>query len=146
MLFSEALRRPVMSISSATSLGAVDGFVVDVKRPQVVALRLAGSDQVIEWDRIESFGPDAVTVADDEVPAEQKGRVQALADARFALLNKRVLDDRGDESGTVHDVDFDPESGRVTSVITSTGWLDGDRLIGCGPYAVVVRAADAANS
>ncbi|HPE12279.1 MAG: PRC-barrel domain-containing protein [Actinobacteria bacterium] len=135
-----------MSISSATSLGAVDGFVVDVKRPQVVALRLAGSDQVIEWDRIESFGPDAVTVADDEVPAEQKGRVQALADARFALLNKRVLDDRGDESGTVHDVDFDPESGRVTSVITSTGSLDGDRLIGCGPYAVVVRAADAANS
>jgi sporulation protein YlmC with PRC-barrel domain len=69
-----------------------------------------------------------------------------LADARFALLNKRVLDDRGDESGTVHDVDFDPESGRVTSVITSTGSLDGDRLIGCGPYAVVVRAADAANS
>ena len=62
------------------------------------------------------------------MPAEQKGRVQALADARFALLNKRVLDDRGDESGTVHDVDFDPESGRVTSVITSTGSLDGDRL------------------
>ena len=53
MLFSEALRRPVMSISSATSPGAVDGFVVDVKRPQVVALRLAGSDQVIEWDRRE---------------------------------------------------------------------------------------------
>ena len=42
MLFSEALRRPVMSISSATSLGAVDGFVVDVKRPQVVALNWQG--------------------------------------------------------------------------------------------------------
>jgi sporulation protein YlmC with PRC-barrel domain len=146
MLFSEALRRPVMSISTATSLGAVDGFIVDVKQPKVVALRLAGSDQVIEWERIESFGPDAVTVADDEVPADQKGRVQALSDSRFTLLNKRVLDDRGDEAGTVHDVDFDPESGRVTSVITSTGPLDGDRLIGCGPYAVVVRAADSATS
>ena len=137
MLFSEALRRPVMSISSATTLGTLDGFVVDVKRPQIVALRLAGSNRVVEWDRIENFGPDAVTVANDEVPADQKGRVQALSDSRFALLNKRVLDDQGNQSGTVHDVEFDPESGQVTSVITSTGPLDGDRLIGCGPYAVV---------
>lgn len=141
MLFSQALRQSVMSISSATTLGTVDGFVVDVKRPQIVALRLAGSDRVVEWDRIESFGPDAVTVADDQVPADLKGRIQALADSRFALLNKRVLDDRGDESGTVHDVEFDTETGQVTSVITSVGAVDGDRLIGCGPYAVVVRAA-----
>jgi sporulation protein YlmC with PRC-barrel domain len=146
MLFSQALRRPVMSISSATSVGTVDGFVVDVKRPQIVALRLAGSDRVVEWDRVKNFGPDAVTVANDQAPADLKGRVQALSDSRFGLLNKRVLDDHGDETGTVHDVAFDPETGRVTSVLTSDGEVDGDRLIGCGPYAVVVRAADPATS
>lgn len=140
MLFSHALRRPVMSISSATSLGTVSGFVVDVKKPQVVALQLTGTDQVVNWNRVEGFGPDAVTVADDEAPGEQHGRVQALSDQRFALMDKRVLDDAGNETGTVQDVDFDPDSGRVVALITSTGSIDGDRLLGCGSYAVMVRA------
>jgi sporulation protein YlmC with PRC-barrel domain len=146
MLFSEAMHRPVMSISTATTLGKVDGFIVDAKRPQIVALRLAGSDRVIEWDRVENFGPDAVTVAQDDVAADLRGRIQALSDSRFAMLHKRVLDDQGNESGTVDDVEFDPDSGLLTSVITSSGRLQGDRLIGCGQYAVVVRAAGAATS
>jgi sporulation protein YlmC with PRC-barrel domain len=131
-----------MSIASATSLGNVAGFIVDPKRPQVVALQLTGTDQVVDWDRVESFGPDAVTVADDEVPADQRGRIQALSDQRFALMDKRVLDDAGNEAGVVQDVDFDADSGRVLSLITSSGSVDGDRLLGCGSYAVMVRAVD----
>ena len=141
VLFSHASRRPVMSISSASSLGTVAGFVVDAKRSRVVALRLSGSDHVVDWERIEGFGPDAVTVADDNVPGEQHGRVQALSGEQFALMNKRVLDDGGNEAGIVQDVDFDADTGRVTALITSTGSIDGDRLLGSGSYAVVVRAA-----
>ena len=145
MLFSEALRRPVMSISSATSWAPWTDSSWTSNDP-----RSSRGD----WQgRIRSSSGTGSRVSTRRSHGRRRrgarrteGSRSSVGRRRFALLNKRVLDDRGDESGTVHDVDFDPESGRVTSVITSTGSLDGDRLIGCGPYAVVVRAADAANS
>ncbi|MGH3813515.1 MAG: PRC-barrel domain-containing protein [Pseudonocardiaceae bacterium] len=54
------------------------------------------------------------------------------------MLGKRVLTERGMELSTVTDVDFDPETGAVTTLITKTETIAGDRLIGLGGYAVVV--------
>ena len=57
------------------------------------------------------------------------------------LMKKRVLTSSGDELGTVKDIDFDTETGALTTFL-----LDGapdvaaDRLIAVGSYAVVVRA------
>lgn len=143
MLFSQANGRPIMSVGSATTLGNVSGFIVDARNAQILALRLSHSsspDVVVHWDDVQSFGPDAVTVADDSAASPPQGRTQAQADNRFELLNKRVLGDDGNEAGTLTDIDFDPDSGRVLAVMTSTGRIGGERLRGCGSYAVMVRA------
>ena len=47
----------------------------------------------------------------------------------------------GDEIGTVDDVEFDPETGEVTSLILASGDIAGTRLVGIGSYAVVAELA-----
>ncbi|WP_329360807.1 PRC-barrel domain-containing protein [Streptomyces sp. NBC_01483] len=55
------------------------------------------------------------------------------------VLGVRVLTEDGDERGTVRDISFDPVTGRVTKMCTTLGDIPGDRLIGLGDYALVVR-------
>lgn len=51
-----------------------------------------------------------------------------------------MLTDGGTELGKVDDVDFDPGTGSITYLISADDRIAGDRLLGCGSYAVVVRA------
>ena len=53
-------------------------------------------------------------------------------------MGKRLLTDDGTEIGTVDDIDFDPTGGAVKAVVTRGGPVAGDRLRGCGSYAVIV--------
>ncbi len=146
MLFSVARSHKVMSTQSATTVAKVAGFIVDPAGPRVLALRLAkthGNGDTLHWEDLVGFGPDAVTVAGEDALTTARGRAAELSGKQFELLGKRVLDDRGDEVGQVQDLDFDPETGAITTVLTSQGPIEGDRLIGCGSYAVVVNAAPA---
>ena len=45
----------------------------------------------------------------------------------------------GDDIGTVDDVEFDADTGAITSLLLSSGDVSGARLVGVGSYAVVVR-------
>ncbi len=36
-------------------------------------------------------------------------------------------------------MDFDPVSGAVLALVTPTGSIPGNRLVGCGSYAVIVE-------
>jgi sporulation protein YlmC with PRC-barrel domain len=68
--------------------------------------------------------------------------VRAPHDGEIDLdwLGHRVLSDRGFELGAVEDVEFDPESGALTSVhVTKGGAVTADRVLGAGSYAVVVE-------
>ena len=56
------------------------------------------------------------------------------------LIGHRVLDDHGRELGQVRDVEFDPADGSVVTLMLKDAYVDGDRLLGIGSYAVVVRA------
>jgi hypothetical protein len=53
-----------------------------------------------------------------------------------APLDSLVIDP---ERAAVTDVEFDPVTGSVVSVIGTNGTVPGDLLVGCGSYAVVVR-------
>lgn len=55
------------------------------------------------------------------------------------ILGIRVLTEDGDERGTVRDIAFDPVTGRVEKLCTALGDIPGDRLVGLGDYALVVR-------
>jgi uncharacterized protein YrrD len=88
---------------------------------------------------VQGFGPDAVTVADDAALHPPRDELEQRAEDReLEILGKRILTERGTDLGPVTDVDFDPETGAITTLITKTDTLAGDRLIGLGGYAVVV--------
>lgn len=142
MLASSVPEHPVVSTRDATTVARLDSVVIDPARAAVAALRLRGvgrRGRTLDWRDVLAFGPDAVTVESAEVFGDPDGRVRELLDRDWDLLGKRLLSDAGVELGTVTDVEFDPVTGSVVSVIGTNGTIPGDRLVGCGSYAVVVR-------
>lgn len=144
MLFSKAKGHKVVSSGTAATVGKVSGFVVDPVTRSVVAVRLKKAEKgdFLRWGDLVAFGADAVTVTDDSVIGDGGPDVAALAGKAHRVLGKRVLTSGGDELGKVDDVDFDPETGIVTSLVLGkggSGEVAGDRLVGIGSYAVVVR-------
>ncbi len=142
MLFSQARKRDVVNTATATRIARVDGFVVLPGPARVALLRLgkvSGAGTLLAWDDVQGFGPDAVTVATDAVIRPARDALEQRAeDNDLEILGKRVLTERGMELGTVTDVDFDPDTGSITTLISKTETIAGDRLIGLGGYAAVV--------
>ncbi|MQA16010.1 MAG: hypothetical protein GEV09_18235 [Pseudonocardiaceae bacterium] len=142
MLFSEARRRDVVSTDTATRVARVDGFVVAAGPARVVLLRLgkvAGEGSLLSWEDLEGFGPDAATIADVSVIRTPHDEMEKRADSReLEIMGKRVITERGDELGNITDVDFDLDTGAVTTFLTRKEAIAADRLIGHGRYAVVV--------
>jgi sporulation protein YlmC with PRC-barrel domain len=142
MRLREARQREVVDNSTATRLGRVQGAVLALNPPRVQALRLAKTKRgaLLSWSDLTGFGPDAVTVPDENVLRE------ALDDAEAAaahpdkdLLDKPALSEFGMDLGTVVDAEVDPHSGALLTVVTDRGELDAQRLLGVGSYAAVFR-------
>ena len=141
MRFSEAAGRQVVSTSTADTVGRVDDFVVDPRRRAVVALSLKktnGGDTLL-WTDIAGFGTDAVTISNADKIVDAAPAIIALSGKEHRLVGKRVLTAGGDDIGTVDDVEFDADTGAITSLLQSSGDVSGARLVGVGSYAVVVR-------
>lgn len=142
MRFTEALGRKVVSLATAETVGTLDEFVVDPGSHRVVAVGVTKSKlgDTLRWENIESFGPDALTVTDADQLAGADRETDALSGKDHEFLGKRVLATVGDEMGQVDDVEFDPESGVLTSLLLTGGSIEATRLVGVGSYAVVVHA------
>jgi uncharacterized protein YrrD len=142
MRFSESHGRKIVSLATAETVGTIGEFVVDPRTQRVVALSVSKhkNGDTLPWNSIESFGPDAVTVADESRVAGADADVARLSGKDHAFLGKRVLATSGDELGKVDDVDFDPGSGVLLTIATTGGKVDAERLVGIGSYAVVVEA------
>lgn len=141
MLFSEARTRDVVSAADGECVGRVDRFVVDPENARIGSLRLdkvADMQRYLSWRDIQSFGPDQVTVASSRVLRLGDGPREERIRRDFGMLGKRALTDAGHELGTVDDVAFDPADGRITAIVLEDGEVAGERLLGVGPYAVVV--------
>lgn len=141
--FSEAGGRKVVSTADASTVGVIDGFVVDPAESRIVALALtktSGTGTMLPWSGIAAFGTDAVTVAnaDQVVPADE--RLTALNAKAHSIVRKRVLTTAGYEVGTVREVEFDPTDGRLTTLKIDDHDWDGASLVGVGSYAVIVKA------
>lgn len=142
MLFSEATNHPVMSIDRASTVATIGSFLVDPATATVVAMRVkrfAGRGDTLHWQDLTAFGLDAVTIPSAQVIGQARDTAAELARAHPDLIGKRLLTDTGAELGVVTDVDFNPANGAVVELLTSGGPIQGDRLIGCGSYAVVVK-------
>ena len=144
MLFSQARKRAVVNTSTATRVARVEGFVVLPGPARVALLRLgkvSGAGTLLAWGDLQGFGPDAVTVASDAAIRPARDDLERRAENKdLEILGKRVLSEQGTDLGTVTDVDFDPATGEVTSLITKTEIIAGQRLLGLGGYAAVVSS------
>jgi sporulation protein YlmC with PRC-barrel domain len=141
--FRRAASIPVMSKASAEKVGQITHFVVDAPTRTISSARVEGKKKhgvMVSWRDIVAVGDDAVIVESEEVlrDAENKTEERA-ARGELTMLDKRVLDEQGDELGVVDDVVFDPASGEIESINVGREIIEGDRLIGVGSYAVVVR-------
>jgi sporulation protein YlmC with PRC-barrel domain len=145
----DLIGRRVVSGGTAEALGEVDGVLVDTTTRQVtdVYVRHGRSDTFVGWDEIDAIGPDAIVLGAAVAPrAPQSDREKAAAGGKLTILGKRVLDDLGFAHGELADLDFDDQSGAVTSISIEDATLAADSLIGIGSYAVVIRSPSASES
>ncbi|MEO3935301.1 PRC-barrel domain-containing protein [Dermatophilaceae bacterium Soc4.6] len=143
MLFSVAKGHKVVSTDTAEQVGKIKDVVVDPATHSVVALLLKKADNgsILKWSDLTGFGSDAATVTSAALVVEADDQVDALRGKDHEVLGKRVLDTRGDDLGTVKDLDIDPTTGAITSIVLERRSVPGPMLVGVGSYAVVVAHA-----
>ncbi|MCU1456871.1 MAG: uncharacterized protein JWL73_963 [Actinomycetia bacterium] len=142
--FRHAHAIPVMSKASAEKVGQIKHFVVDATTRKITSAQIDGNKKhgvMVSWDDIQAVGDDAVIVESDAVLRDAANETEErAARGELVMLDKRVLDDQGDELGLVQDVVFDPATGEIEAINVGREIVEGDRLLGVGSYAVVVQA------
>ena len=144
MRLREGYGRKVVSIDDAETIGRLEAFVIDAGQRSVVGLRLAkvqGDRPFVSWSDVQGFGTDAVTVPSAGVLRLAMSEAEERAASKeFQPIGKLVLSELGTVLGKVEDVDFDEGSGALVGFdLGPGGSVAGDRLLGLGSYAVVVR-------
>jgi sporulation protein YlmC with PRC-barrel domain len=137
---AELIGRPVLDLTTATTVGRVDDIVVDPATRRALGLRLAKSSagDWLAWEQISAIGTDAVTIAGADcvqVYAEDPSRRTLRANG---ALGGRVLTDQGRDVGPLDDVDID-DDGTLSALVIATDRVGADDLLGIGSYATVVR-------
>jgi uncharacterized protein YrrD len=146
---NEAVGRPILSRSSAEALGELRGFVIDPRERRVIRLVVhrGRTDELVAWEDISGFGPDAVLVSSSgALRAAESDDDKADVARRRDPLAKQLLNDQGNGAGKVRDATFDEETGALQSVSGDSAEVDASRIRGIGSYAVVVAASDEARA
>lgn len=141
-LFSQMRGLPVLTLTDAVEIGVVRSVTVDVAGGTVTHLHVGPhtrgrgrKESVLPWEALHAVGTDAVLLSADTPPSPGPDGSPDVPHA----IGLRVLTEGGEERGTVRDLSFDPESGRLDALVTSLGQYRPDQLLGLGDYALVVR-------
>ncbi|MFE9255294.1 PRC-barrel domain-containing protein [Streptomyces sp. NPDC006879] len=142
MLFSQTTGRPVIALVTAETLATVAGLTIAAAPARVASIRLKshGAGTLLSWDRIQAFGPDAVTVRSAEKIQSEKDLADSLKGGLHDPIGKRILTEAGEDLGPLDDIEFDESTGQITRLITVSREIPGEQLLGSGSYAVVVSA------
>ncbi|MBV9280546.1 MAG: PRC-barrel domain-containing protein [Chloroflexi bacterium] len=119
-----------MSVNSAEKLGFVDSLYLDLANHRVLGLRLRRGGllthhSALLFSDVKSIGKDALII-DDPGRINDEGRFTTLEGAAGldAIAGARVLSEGGREVGTVSDLDFDPDTGKISGYVLAAGFLD----------------------
>ena len=124
---TQLIGQPTISLADAEQTGRVKGVVVEGDR--IVGVH--NGDGLVDASAIRSFEGDAVTY--DGLPRQ----VPEHADSP---LGRRVLDDDGDELGSLADAELDAD-GTIALILLDDGrTVPGVALRAIGSYAVIVAA------
>jgi uncharacterized protein YrrD len=143
--FREAHGRKVVSRASAEALGELSHMVIDTSNRHISAVVVSKGKRrafVVDWEHISGFGPDAVMVGSEDTlrpPADD--HEHEAVDGKLELVGKRVLSEKGNEHGSITDVEFDPDSGDIGSVLVGEERIPATDLLGVGSYAAVLAGS-----
>lgn len=140
--WSQAKGRKVVSVETAVSVGKLDDLVLDPAQKRVAALVLGKTPNkahLLPWDDITGFGDDAITIASAELIVAGDERLAELADKKHSAEGKRVLTSEGEIVGEVKDLEFESDTGTITSLILKDGTITADDVIAVGSWAVMVK-------
>jgi uncharacterized protein YrrD len=145
--FKDAHGRKVVSRTTAETLGELRHMVVDTSRRHVAAIVVnKGKGKrhafLVDWEHVSGFGPDAVMVeSEDTLRPPTDDQEQAAADGKLELVGKRALSEKGNEHGPIADVEFDPDSGNIGSVLVGEERIPATDLLGVGSYAAILAGS-----
>ena len=116
----------IVSVEGAARLGRVREVLFDTDPLRVAALLAhdKSGESIVPFDRVSSFGADAVMVETADVSEHSPqplSQLRSLTD----LQKLKVVDETGGYVGTVKSLDFDPDSGRVERLVAETGGVLG---------------------
>jgi sporulation protein YlmC with PRC-barrel domain len=130
----------VLDVLEAREVAKVEAMVIDPEARRVVGLRVKGDRPLLPMSAVKALGPDAITVEGaDVLRLPEPGVEQRSVDGSLDPLGRLVLADDGSALGSVDDVEAD-DDGALRSITVDGAVIAGDRLMGIGSYAVVVRA------
>jgi len=140
--FTELVGHPVLDLAAATTIGRIDDAVVDPSTGRLsgfVLKKTPAKADWLAWEQVKALGPDALTVASADALADRPATLGHPLRADH-VVGGRVLTDQGWELAHLADLDVDPGTGQVTSVLLADGTSVGPAdLIGIGRYATVVK-------
>jgi sporulation protein YlmC with PRC-barrel domain len=143
MNLTTIIGRPVLDLSTATTIGRVDDVVVDASERRVVGFllgKVTGTATWLTWDVMTALGADAITVGSvGELQSAPDG-VSGVKSAK--VLGGRVLTSEGRQVAALVDFDLDPGTGAVTALSLGDRTLPGEALLGIGSYATIVTDPD----
>jgi uncharacterized protein YrrD len=143
--FKDAHGRKVVSRTTAETLGELRHMVVDTSRRHVAAIVVNKGKRhafLVDWEHVSGFGPDAVMVeSEDTLRPPTDDQEQAAADGKLELVGKRALSEKGNEHGPIADVEFDPDSGNIGSVLVGEERIPATDLLGVGSYAAILAGS-----
>ncbi len=139
--FKRSAGRKVLSRSSAKELGSVNHLLVDAQQRRVTAIVIGRGKkaQLVDWDQLSGFGPDAIMVVDEGAlrpPTDDRER--AAAEGKLELVGKRALSEGGTELGKLDDVTFDAGTGALEELLIGDRRVQAGALMGSGSYAAVL--------
>jgi len=122
MRIEELKDKPVMSIDSGTNLGSVQDFLLDDSYLQIVALVIGGGGlfgghkQAVAYSAIHGIGPDAVMVSGPDAVQEVEDAGPLGKAHTMDAMQQQVLSESGVDLGRVVGVEFEPQTGALTSL------------------------------
>lgn len=137
----DLLGKPVVARSSAESLGALSGAVLDAPSVSVVAWQVGKGRKarLVDHGHVVGIGEAAVMVDEEASLREPSSeREKATVKGDLAVLGHRALTDAGDDLGGVEDLDVDLDAGAVLRVRTELTEMPGSSMRGFGSYALVL--------
>lgn len=142
MRLSEADGRPVISRTSAETIGELKHVVVDVGSRSISALHVSGrkkNAELVDWSEVAGFGPDGIVISDGQTVRPPKDdHEKAVVSGDLDLDGRLVLDELGRSLGALEDVVFDEASGQIGAFVSDGTEHDAARLRAIGSYCIIL--------